>query len=225
MLLKKRCGAIISYKDWIRPKIVVNALELLDNELRRLKDKIKQVFLCFTTDPFMYEVREVQNLTLEILKRLKQARIRAILISKGIYPDDLLDRVAFGQQNEYGVTCVSLLEDFRKQFEPNAAPIDERIGALRRLHEAGLKTWVSIEPYPTPNIIKQDIREILNKVSFVDRIVFGKWNYSRQTSTFIHHREFCNKKSIDVHIKEGSINLNCLTHNRARERELLEKHV
>jgi len=236
MMLKKRWGVVNSYEDWIQPKIVENALELLDKELQRLKDKLDQVYLCFSTDPFMYQVPEVQNLTLRILRKLHKENIRAATLSKGIYPDELLDKEAFGRLNEYGSTIVSLSEDFRKRFEPNAAPIEQRIASLRKIHEAGLKTWVSMEPYPTPNIIKQDIREILEQLSFVDRIMFGKWNYSRQTSAFIHHREFynsmarevikfCDKKSIDVHIKDGSVKLDRLAHHQTKERDSLEKYA
>lgn len=234
MMLKKRCGVIKSYEDWIRPKIVSNALELLDKEIPRLKNRINRVFLCFTTDPFMHQVPQVEDLTLQILERLNQADIKSVVISKGIYPDVLVDRSIFGGQNEYGSTIVSLSEDFRKQFEPYAAPVESRIKALRKLRDAGLKTWVSVEPYPTPNIITQDIREILDQVSFVDRIVFGKWNYSRHSSVFLHHKQFynsmayevikfCMKHSIEVHIKEGTINLSCL--NQYHERKLLFKYA
>ncbi len=215
MMIKKRCGAIKSYSDWIKPKIVSNALELLDKELARFKHKIKQVFLCFATDPFMYGIKEVENLTLLILERLNQEKIKSVVISKGLYPKILTDISRFNSQNEYGITVVSLSKDFRKHFEPYSAPVDLRVRALKRLHEAGLKTWVNLEPYPTPNIIKQDIREILNQVSFVDKIAFGKWNYSRNISSFKHYREFYNSmayevvkfgltKSIDVYVKKGT---------------------
>lgn len=234
MMLKKRCGVIKSYEDWVQPKIVSNALELLDREIPRLKNKINQVFLCFTTDPFMYQMPQVECLTLQILERLNQADIKAVVISKGIYPDVLVDKSIFGEQNEYGSTIVSLSEDFRKQFEPYAAPVESRIKALKKLHDAGLKTWVSIEPYPTPNIIAQDIREILDQVSFVDRIVFGKWNYSRHSSVFLHHREFynsmaheaikfCSRHSIEVHIKAGTINRSCL--NQSHMQRLLQEYA
>ncbi len=230
MMLKKRWGVIDSYEDWIRPKIVENALELLDKELARLRDKLDQVYLCFSTDPFMYQVPEVQDLTLRILRILHEEDVRAVTLSKGIYPDQLLDKEAFGRVNEYGSTVVSLSEDFRKRFEPNAAPIEERIRSLKKLHEAGFKTWVSMEPYPTPNIVKQDIREILEQISFVDRIMFGKWNYSRMTSAFPHHREyygsmarevikFCRKRSIDVHLKESTFSRECRPPHRAEEAE------
>ncbi len=216
MMLKKRCGKIKNYQEWRQPKIVANALELLESELAKLKHKINHVFLCFATDPFMYQVKEVQDLTLKIIKRLNKDGISVISISKGVYPSDLAKKDVYGVNNEYGSTIVSLSESFRKKYEPFAAPIKERIKALKKLHDAGLKTWVSIEPYPTPNIIKQDIKEILEAVSFVDKIVFGKWNYSGLVNLFNNYKgfynetadeviDFCERKGIKVHIKEGTI--------------------
>jgi len=41
MMMKKRCGVIKDYQDWIKPKIVENALELLDKEIPKLKHKIE----------------------------------------------------------------------------------------------------------------------------------------------------------------------------------------
>lgn len=236
MMMKKRCGKVKTYQDWIQPKIVENALELLDKELPKHKHKINQVFLCFSTDPFMYGVTEVEELTLKILERLNKDKIKSILISKGVYPEILANQSMFNSLNEYGSTIVSLSEDFRKKFEPNAAPVDLRIEALKKLHNAGLKTWVSMEPYPTPNVIKQDIREILKKISFVDKIVFGKWNYNRHTSQFLHYRtfynsmayeviRFCSKNSIEVHIKEGTVSLEHLATNQPREKKLLESYI
>ena len=215
MMLKKRCGKIKTYEDWIQPRIVENALELLDKELPRLKDKIEYVFMCFTTDPFMYKQPSIQQLSLEILARLNQDAVKAVLISKGIYLSELSGKT-FNEDNEYGATVVSLSEDFRHRFEPFAAPALERIASLQSLHAAGLKTWVSIEPYPTPNIIRQDLDEILKTISFVDRIVFGKWNYNRHATSYIAYKEFynaqasmviefCDARGIDYHIKEGTI--------------------
>ena len=48
--MAKRFGNVKSYQEWLEPKLVNNAIELLDKELPRLKDKIKSVQLCFTTD-------------------------------------------------------------------------------------------------------------------------------------------------------------------------------
>ncbi len=52
-LMAKRFGRVKSYEEWIQPKIAINALEILEKEIPKLKARIKSVQLCFTTDPFM----------------------------------------------------------------------------------------------------------------------------------------------------------------------------
>lgn len=216
MMMKKRCGIIKTYKNWLNPKIVGNALELLDKEIPKYKKDIKFVYLSFATDPFMYKQKEIIDLSLKIIKRLNEDNIKTISISKGIYPKELIKSEVYGSNNEYGSTIVSLSEDFRKKHEPFAASIKDRIESLRLLHNNGFKTWVSMEPYPTPNFIKQDIEKILKEISFVNKIVFGKWNYRKATSYFKDYKnfynesshkiiDFCKKNGIDYHIKEGTI--------------------
>ena len=69
-------------------------------------------------------------------------------------------------------------------MEPGSAPYLERIKSLKRLHDAGCKTWVSIEPYPTPNILDQEILPILETISFADKIIFGRLNYNKQVTAY-----------------------------------------
>lgn len=223
-MMKKRCGIVKNYNEWISPKIVGNAMELLDKELPRLKNKIHCVFLCFSSDPFMYKQPEVIKLTLKILEKLNTYGIRSTIITKGIYPKELVNASKYNSLNEYGSTIVSLSEEYRKKFEPGAAPIKNRIESLKELHKSGLKTWVSMEPYPTSNIVKQDIKTILESISFVDKIVFGRWNYNSAISNQIGVKEFynsmanyvikfCKDRNIDVHIKDGTITQKILSIN------------
>ena len=215
MNMKKRCGVIKDYQDWIKPKIVENALELLDKEIPRLKHKIKVVHLCFTTDPFMYEQEEVSDLTLRIIERLNKDNIRCTILTKGIFPKELANVDKYGKNNEYSITLVSLNQKFKNNFEPFSAPYESRIEALKYLHDQGLRTWVSMEPYPTPNLSKQDLPEILEKISFVDKIIFGKLNYNAQVSNYQDNKrfyeecantviDFCVKRDIEYHIKYGT---------------------
>ena len=131
------------------------------------------------TDPFMYRYKEVADMSLKIIERLNKDNIRCTVLTKGIYPTDLTDKKAYGSNNEYGITLVSLDENFKKKFEPFSAPFDKRIESLKQLHKQGLKTWVSIEPYPTPNIVEQRLKDILQAVSFVDKIVSYHKNIDR----------------------------------------------
>ena len=212
-LMKKRFGQVKTYDEWMQPKIVANTLELLDKEIPRLKNKIKSVHLCFSTDPFMYGVDEISALSLASIKKLNAAGIRCTVLTKGILPIELAE---LSPENEYGISLVSLSEDFRKTYEPNTAPYVERIAALKKLHDSGCQTWVSIEPYPTPNLIDQKLSDILDAVKFVDKIIFGRTNYSKEVSAFPTHKEFYNKCAAKViefcescgipyHIKAGTL--------------------
>lgn len=215
MMMKKRCGVIKDYNDWIKPKIVSNALELLDTEIPKLKHKIKVVHLCFTTDPFMYHQREVIDLTLKIIARLNRDNIKCTVLTKGVYPKELANATKYSGNNEYAITLVSLDQKFKKKFEPYSAPYRDRIKSLEHLHKKGLKTWISMEPYPTPNLVKQNLLEILKEVSFVDKIIFGKLNYNVESSQFGNSKyfyqncadtviNFCKDNKIEYHIKHGT---------------------
>lgn len=215
MNIKIRSGFVKNYQDWIKPKIVDNALELLDKEIPKYKNQIKFVHLCFMTDPFMYKQPEVIDLTLKIIERLNRDNIRCTVLTKGVYSKALLNKKKYSIQNEYGITLVSLRDRFKQIYEPFSAPFIERIEALKMLHKAGLHTWVSIEPYPTPNIIQQDLKELLKSISFVDKIIFGRWNYNGLVSKYKESQKFynecanivesfCKERNINHHIKFGT---------------------
>lgn len=172
------------------------------------------------TDPFMYKYPEIADMTLKIINKLNSNRIKCTILTKGIYPKDLTNTNKYSKENEYGITLVSLDSKFKEKFEPNSAPYLGRIKALKKLHDAGLKTWVSMEPYPTPNLVKQNLYDILKKISFVDNIIFGKLNYNCESTAFEKNnklfyeiqarivKEFCEKRGIKYHIKNGTKQIN-----------------
>lgn len=211
-LMAKRFGRVKGYEEWCEPLLVENTLELLDKEIPRLKSKIKTVQLCFTTDPFMYGFDDVCEMSVAAIEKLNGAGIPCVVLTKGILPERL---AGLDGANMYGITLISLDEGYRELVEPGAAPYGERVAALRRLHDAGCKTWVSMEPYPTPNLVEQELGEVLEAVGFVDRIVFGRANYNREVSSYPLVKEwyndrveevlaFCACHGIDVHIKKGT---------------------
>lgn len=213
MMNAKRFGQAKTYEEWCEPKLVENTIELLNGEIPKLKDKIKSVQLCFTTDPFMYGFPEVGEMSIKAISLLNDNGIKCTALTKGILPIEL---ATLSRENEYGITLISLNEEFRKEIEPQAASYKERIAALHALHDAGCKTWVSIEPYPTPNFIEQDIKDILDAVAFADKIIFGRLHYNKKVSEYKNHKEFfnetankvihyCNAHNIDYHVKTGTI--------------------
>jgi len=134
----------------------------------------KGVFLSFATDPFLEINRQNSN---EIIKILRERNVRVATLSKvGVADINYLWGV------KTGMTIISDSDEFRKIYEPNTLSIKKRIAILKEIHEGGGYTWISLEPYPTPEIWKQELEHFLDKISFVDFIIFGKWNYDRRTS-------------------------------------------
>ena len=212
-LLKKRFGQVKTYEEWCRPFLVSNTLELLDKEIPRLKNKIQSVQLCFTTDPFMYGYEEIADMSMKAIRRLNADNIKCCVLTKGLLPIELAELY---KENEYGITLISLDEKYREKIEPRASSYTERLAALRALHDAGCKTWVSIEPYPSPNLIDQNLGEILEAVSFADRIIFGRTNYNETVSAYKDNKHFynecaeeviafCEERGISYHIKAKTI--------------------
>lgn len=211
--IARRFGYVKSYDEWIEPKIVSNALEILEREIPKHKNKIKSVQLCFTTDPFMVGYEDVTKLTIKIIERLNKDGIKVVTLTKGVIPEEALITKKY---NEFGITLISINEEFRNEYEPFTAKYVDRILSLRKMHEAGFKTWVSIEPYPTPNLVDQNLSELLNEIAFVDYIVFGRWHYNKKVSVFKEYKEyynecadevisFCKKHNIKLHIKNGTL--------------------
>ncbi len=233
MMMAKKFGWVKDYEDWRKPRIVENALDLLDKEIPKHKSKINFVHLCFMSDPFMYNsekqnlVPEIKDMTLKIIERLNKEGIKVTTLTKGIYPNEILDGKRFSPNNEYGITIVSLNKKFKNKYEPFSVPYETRIESLKKISDNGLRTWASLEPYPTPQLDKQadDIEQILMRISFVKKIIFGKLNYRRLT---IHSNynwnynkiwknnndfyksmaqkviNFCESNNIKYHIKAGT---------------------
>jgi DNA repair photolyase len=206
--MAKGYGRAKGYADWVRPKIVGNAEELLAKELRRLKEKPDFIHLCLTTDPFMRGQAEIRALSLKLIEMINAEGIAVSVLTKGRLPAELADRGRFPCENVYGISLVSLSEDFRKRWEPGASPFAERIEALRALSDAGRATLAHVEPYPTPNVIQQDLGAVLEAAGFADSLYFGGWNYSPLTRAFPDRagfyeecaskaRRFCRERGIE----------------------------
>ncbi len=205
-------GQIKTIKEWENLKIIENSMELLEKEIPKFKHDIKSVFLCFCTDPFMYgdEYDEIRKMSYEIIKFLNQSNIECTILTKGILPIELAN---LSEINNNGITFNTTNGKFQERIEPYASPISERLKALYDLHKLGMKTWISMEPYPSFDILNQSIDDVLDAVHFVDKIVFGCFDsdigvmkyknfFSEIASRVI---EFCEKTGKQYYIKKGII--------------------
>lgn len=103
----------------------------------------EQVMLSFTTDPYPPAHHELTRWTLEVLR---DHGLSFCTLTKGgsraLRDIDLFRR----DRDAFASTLTSLDATFSRKWERDAADPDDRIATLRRFHEAGIFTWVSLEP-------------------------------------------------------------------------------
>lgn len=149
-------------------------LDLLkrDCEYMRSVSDTREVLLCFTTDPYQPSDNILTRQSLEIFDYYK---IRIQILTKGgmraARDFDLMKKNDW----KFATTLLFCKESSRKEFEPNAASISDRVSAIKEAHELGIQTWVSVEPVIYPD----EALYIINKLfPYVDFWKVGKINHN-----------------------------------------------
>lgn len=132
-----------TWGQWVRVK--ENALALLQR--RRHKSlATKMIYMSSVTDPYQPIERDLE-LTRSILEELvtyHQPRLviqtRSPIVKRDI---DLLQQFEVVQVN---MTVTTDDETVRRTFEPSCASITTRLEAIRRVHEAGIATCITMTP-------------------------------------------------------------------------------
>jgi DNA repair photolyase len=137
----------------------------------------EQVMLSFTTDPYH---PGNNSLTRDVLTTLQSYGLGVCTLTKGgsraIRDIDIFrpDRDAFAS------TLTTLDDDFSRKWERGAQLPGDRIATLKRFHDAGIFTWVSLEP--TLNT-ESSLAIIEHTHDFVDLYKIGRANYLPMTNT------------------------------------------
>jgi DNA repair photolyase len=135
-----------SFKDEEHP------LDVFEKELKQNLSELQKhgLFFSFTTDPMLPEIYE---LTAEAVVLCIENNVKVKILTKCVKRI-----VEFLSKVYEGADCYEMsikLEEYiafgftltgHDELEPNANTNAERIEAMRELHEAGFKTWASIEP-------------------------------------------------------------------------------
>ena len=138
----------------------------------------EQVLLSFNSDP--YHPGDTRP-TREVYEILIEHGLAFCPLTKGgrrpLRDLDLFrpDRDAFA------VTLISLADDFCRKWEPKAPRPGARIAGLRRFRDAGIFTWVSIEPVIIPEMA---LAVIAATHTYVDLFKIGALHYSNLTQGF-----------------------------------------
>jgi DNA repair photolyase len=131
----------------------------------------EQVMLSFTSDPYHLGDTSATRATLEILIEhglafctLTKSGTRALRDLDLFRPD----------RDAFACTLTSLDDAFSQKWERRAALPGDRIAALRTFHDAGIFTWVSLEPTLD---VESSLAIVEATHTFVDLYKVGRANY------------------------------------------------
>ncbi len=173
----------ISYPWGEFVQVKINAPEILSKEIKRKKKGI--VLFSSICDPYQ-PVEAKYKLTrkcLEILL-LHQFPVSILTKSKLVLRD--IDLFKKFNDVEVGLTVPTDDEKIKKLFEPNSPSIEERIAALKELHQNGIYTYVFIGP-----ILPQNPERLASLLlGKVDYVLIDKMNYSYKVKKIYKEHKF-----------------------------------
>ncbi len=150
----------------------------LDRLYKEAVNADKQILLCFISDPYGPCERKYRN-TRRAIEILKAASCSVAVLTKGgsrcLDDLDLFIHWPDGRV-KVGATLTFCSPDKSRKYEPLAALPQDRMDALKTLHESNVKTWVSIEPVIDPEESLDAIRRTLD---YVDGYKVGRLNHYR----------------------------------------------
>ena len=136
----------------------------------------RQVLLCFACDP--YQAADVQHgITRQAIRACHANGVNICTLTKG-GSRALRDLDLFTSTDSFASTLTTLDDAESLVWEPGAALPGDRIATLRKFHEAGIPTWVSLEPVLDPATVYEIIRQTHG---FVDEFKVGVLNYHHRT--------------------------------------------
>lgn len=167
-----------------------NIVEETKKQIEREKITDKLVHLCFTCDP--YPTGYDSTPTKEIIKVLKDSGNHIQILTKG---DGSRDLDLLDENDWYGITL---------DGTQDGKAIRDRVNALIKAHEKGIRTWVSFEP------VTDELRffaELTLVAGIVDKVKIGKLNYHKSD---INWADFgrkaeaqCVKLGLNYYIKDS----------------------
>jgi len=146
-----------------------------DANKRQARKAAGRVLLCFTCDPYQ-PLDESLGSTRDTIRILHDTGHHVTILTKG-GSRALRDLDLLGSDDAFATTLTfpasAVGHEQSKLWEPHAALPDDRIQAIERFHEAGVPTWVSLEPVLDPDAALECIRQTSG---FVDLYKVGKLN-------------------------------------------------
>lgn len=159
--------------------IKINALELLEQEILLKKKAI--VWISGVCDPYQ-PLEAKYHITRDCLAILAKYDWPVVIQTKSPLVTRDIDIIKKGKHFEVGLSIATADDRYRVIFEPKAPAIKTRIKALKKLHQAGIKTFVMIAPMlPGAENLPQLIGD------YVDKVIIDRMNYHYADAIYKKH--------------------------------------
>ena len=124
--------------------VKINAPEVLIKDIRRLKSK-PTIFLSSVCDP--YQPAEAKyKLTRQCLEILSQFSFPVAILTQSKLVSRDIDLFKKFKDLEVGLSFITMDEKTTRIFQPMVASPQERVAALKKLHQADIKTYIHLGP-------------------------------------------------------------------------------
>lgn len=181
-----------------------NFLQFLKKDAAKYKAAgiAEQVMMSFTTDPYH---PGKNTLTRAVILALQEYGLGVCALTKG-GSRAMRDLDLFRPKRDaFASTLTSLDDAFSLKWERGAQLPGDRIATLKKFHEAGIFTWVSLEPTLNTESSLQIVQETHQ---FVDLYKIGRANYLPMTNTTdwqdytLRMIDLCQKLDVKHYIKK-----------------------
>lgn len=153
----------------------------------RADDERRRVLFCFLSDPYQPLESEL-HLTRRGISVAACHGIKIDILTKGdsaLIEQDL--PLMLKSQTHLGITLSFINDASRREWEPMASTVQSRLNILRKAHDMGIHTWVSMEPV----IIPQEALEVIRQAhDYVDFWKVGKLNHNKEVERSIDWPQF-----------------------------------
>jgi DNA repair photolyase len=161
-------------------------IALLEKDAAKLRGDPRRILFSFLSDPYQ-PLEATEQLTRQALEIVRRYGLKSQILTKGgglVRRDfDLMKECG----TELGVTLCFTDDNLRKFWEPDAAPVAERLDLLKAAHKAGISTWVSLEPVIVPSEALAVIRKAHRWVRFWK---VGKLNHMKDVEKDVNWSDF-----------------------------------
>ena len=181
------CMRTTNEKWYSNPKPRQNIIELFEKDAWKLRGDPRRILFCFLSDPYQ-PIEHEERLTRKALEIVHKCNLKSQILTKGrsdLIQDDF--EFMIKADTHLGITLSFIDDETRRQWEPNASSVDDRMETLKQAYKTDIFTWVSLEPVIDPIQAIDLIRKAHKYVRFWK---VGKLNHMKEYERKVNWSKF-----------------------------------